>query len=178
MSGFIDLGRLGRADPYADLALLFATARETWDDAQAAVAEEAFAVRYGIALDRAGERFYLRLDPLTWGEGRPTVAHTTIALVGGVVRAAGAARPAPYAVARPVSAPAVGGGRCAPSGGPAPCPAPSSAPRRQATGDLAARRSASAARASGAPAWPRMPGKALMSTMSGAPSPASMTSTP
>ncbi|MFK8850651.1 APH(3'') family aminoglycoside O-phosphotransferase [Streptomyces sp. Ac-502] len=68
VSGFIDLGRLGRADPYADLALLFATARETWgDDAQAAAAEEAFATRYGIALDRARERFYLRLDPLTWG---------------------------------------------------------------------------------------------------------------
>ncbi|MEU6963251.1 APH(3'') family aminoglycoside O-phosphotransferase [Streptomyces chrestomyceticus] len=68
VSGFIDLGRLGRADPYADLALLFATARETWDDeAQAAAAEDAFAARYGIALDRARERFYLHLDPLTWG---------------------------------------------------------------------------------------------------------------
>ncbi|MFI2236031.1 phosphotransferase [Streptomyces chrestomyceticus] len=68
VSGFIDLGRLGRADPYADLALLFATARETWDDeAQAAAAEDAFAERYGIALDRDREHFYLHLDPLTWG---------------------------------------------------------------------------------------------------------------
>ncbi|MEV5597410.1 APH(3'') family aminoglycoside O-phosphotransferase [Streptomyces sp. NPDC052496] len=68
VAGFIDLGRLGRADPYADLALLFATAREVWDDdARAAAAEDAFAARYGIALDRERERFYLHLDPLTWG---------------------------------------------------------------------------------------------------------------
>ncbi|MFD8458581.1 APH(3'') family aminoglycoside O-phosphotransferase [Streptomyces antimycoticus] len=68
VAGFIDLGRLGRADPYADLALLLATARETWaDDRQADDAEEMFARRYGAALDRDRERFYLHLDPLTWG---------------------------------------------------------------------------------------------------------------
>ncbi|MFH8408780.1 APH(3'') family aminoglycoside O-phosphotransferase [Streptomyces sp. NPDC018019] len=69
VAGFIDLGRLGRADPYADIALLFATARETWgdDERRSRAAEEAFAARYGIALDRDRERFYLHLDPLTWG---------------------------------------------------------------------------------------------------------------
>ncbi|KAA6224529.1 APH(3'') family aminoglycoside O-phosphotransferase [Streptomyces albofaciens JCM 4342] len=69
VAGFIDLGRLGRADPYADLALLFATARETWgdDERRSVAAEEEFAARYGIALDRDRERFYLHLDPLTWG---------------------------------------------------------------------------------------------------------------
>ncbi|WP_030672632.1 APH(3'') family aminoglycoside O-phosphotransferase [Streptomyces rimosus] len=69
VAGFIDLGRLGRADPYADLALLFATAREMWgdDERRSQAAEEAFAARYGMALDRDRERFYLHLDPLTWG---------------------------------------------------------------------------------------------------------------
>ncbi|MFJ4963313.1 APH(3'') family aminoglycoside O-phosphotransferase [Streptomyces sp. NPDC088729] len=68
VSGFIDLGRAGRADPYADIALLLANSRETWADEDAALAaDEAFGRRYGIALDRGRERFYLRLDPLTWG---------------------------------------------------------------------------------------------------------------
>lgn len=68
VTGFVDLGRLGRADPYADIALLLATARETWsDDRRSHSADEAFADRYGIALDRDRERFYLHLDPLTWG---------------------------------------------------------------------------------------------------------------
>ncbi|MEU6721909.1 APH(3'') family aminoglycoside O-phosphotransferase [Nonomuraea sp. NPDC046802] len=68
VAGFIDLGRLGRADPYADLALLFANSRETWaGEHQASRADEAFAKRYGIVLDRDRERFYLHLDPLTWG---------------------------------------------------------------------------------------------------------------
>ena len=68
VAGFIDLGRLGRADPYADIALLLATARETWpDERQANAAEALFAHRYGTALDRDRERFYLHLDPLTWG---------------------------------------------------------------------------------------------------------------
>ncbi|MEV7865577.1 APH(3'') family aminoglycoside O-phosphotransferase [Streptomyces sp. NPDC088124] len=66
--GFIDLGRLGRADPYADIALLLANSRETWtDEEQARAADEAFAQRYGAVLDRERERFYLHLDPLTWG---------------------------------------------------------------------------------------------------------------
>ncbi|MEV4020413.1 APH(3'') family aminoglycoside O-phosphotransferase [Nonomuraea angiospora] len=68
VAGFIDLGRLGRADPYADIALLLANSRETWpDERQANWADERFAERYGIVLDRDRERFYLHLDPLTWG---------------------------------------------------------------------------------------------------------------
>ena len=65
--GLIDLGRLGTADPYGDIALLVATARETWsDEAMAARAEEQFAEVYGSQLDRDRLDFYLRLDPLTW----------------------------------------------------------------------------------------------------------------
>lgn len=68
VAGFIDLGRLGGADPYVDIALLLANSRETWaDERQANSADEAFAKRYGIVLDRDREKFYLRLDPLTWG---------------------------------------------------------------------------------------------------------------
>lgn len=68
VAGFIDLGRLGLADRYADLALLFAQARETWsDEEEARTAEAAFAQRYGISLDHRRARFYLHLDPLTWG---------------------------------------------------------------------------------------------------------------
>ncbi|MEV0702547.1 APH(3'') family aminoglycoside O-phosphotransferase [Saccharopolyspora sp. NPDC050389] len=68
VSGFIDLGRLGTADPYADIALLLANARETWpDESSASVADETFARRYGIKLDADRQRFYLHLDPLTWG---------------------------------------------------------------------------------------------------------------
>jgi streptomycin 3"-kinase len=67
-AGFIDLGRLGRADRYADLALLLANARETWDDEnQAIAADNAFARAYGITLDTERQQFYLHLDPLTWG---------------------------------------------------------------------------------------------------------------
>ncbi|MFB4194483.1 APH(3'') family aminoglycoside O-phosphotransferase [Streptomyces carpaticus] len=62
VTGFIDLGRLGRADPYADLALLFGTAREAGLDGAAS-----FTRRYGIAHDPGRERFYRHLDPLTWG---------------------------------------------------------------------------------------------------------------
>ncbi|MEU0575392.1 APH(3'') family aminoglycoside O-phosphotransferase [Dermacoccus nishinomiyaensis] len=68
VAGFIDLGRLGQADRYADLALLLANARETWPDKeQAHNADTAFAKRYGISLDHDRLRFYLHLDPLTWG---------------------------------------------------------------------------------------------------------------
>ncbi|MEU8782707.1 APH(3'') family aminoglycoside O-phosphotransferase [Streptomyces sp. NPDC048637] len=68
VSGFIDLGRLGPADRYADLALLLANARETWpDEERARAADAAFAESYGIALDHDRLRFYLHLDPLTWG---------------------------------------------------------------------------------------------------------------
>ena len=68
VSGFIDLGRLGTADRYADLSLLLANARETWEDEeQALAADTLFAARYGLALDRDRLDFYLHLDPLTWG---------------------------------------------------------------------------------------------------------------
>ncbi|NEB37738.1 APH(3'') family aminoglycoside O-phosphotransferase [Streptomyces sp. SID14515] len=68
VSGFIDLGRLGAADRHADLALLLANARETWvDEERARAADLAFAERYGIAVDHDRLRFYLHLDPLTWG---------------------------------------------------------------------------------------------------------------
>nr|WP_086009099.1 APH(3'') family aminoglycoside O-phosphotransferase [Nocardia brevicatena] len=68
VSGFIDLGRLGLADRYADLALLLANARETWqDEQQARAADTVFADRYGVVLDHDRLNFYLRLDPLTWG---------------------------------------------------------------------------------------------------------------
>ncbi|MBD3575815.1 MULTISPECIES: APH(3'') family aminoglycoside O-phosphotransferase [Streptomyces] len=68
VSGFIDLGRLGLADRHADLALLLASARETWaEEEQARAADTVFAERYGIGLDHDRLRFYLHLDPLTWG---------------------------------------------------------------------------------------------------------------
>lgn len=68
VSGFIDLGRLGVADRHADLALLLANARETWpDEERARGADAAFAERYGLAPDPGRLRFYLHLDPLTWG---------------------------------------------------------------------------------------------------------------
>ena len=67
-AGFVDLGRLGLADRYADISLLLTNSRETWPDEQRAVAaDEAFARHYGITLDAPRQRFYLHLDPLTWG---------------------------------------------------------------------------------------------------------------
>lgn len=67
-AGFVDLGRLGRADRYADIALLLANARETWaGENQAVLADDAFARHYGVALDADRRQFYLHLDPLTWG---------------------------------------------------------------------------------------------------------------
>nr|WP_229874433.1 APH(3'') family aminoglycoside O-phosphotransferase [Amycolatopsis deserti] len=68
VSGFVDLGRLGRADRHADLALLLANSRETWPDEERARAADAeFAWRYGYPPDPGRLRFYLHLDPLTWG---------------------------------------------------------------------------------------------------------------
>jgi streptomycin 3"-kinase len=67
VTGLIDLGRLGTADPYGDIALLLATARETWPDAATALrADQEFAEIYGAELDPERQDFYLRLDPLTW----------------------------------------------------------------------------------------------------------------
>lgn len=68
VAGFVDLGRLGLADRHADLALLLANSRETWpDEAEARAQDAAFAGHYGTAPDPDRLRFYLHLDPLTWG---------------------------------------------------------------------------------------------------------------
>ncbi|MEU6830445.1 APH(3'') family aminoglycoside O-phosphotransferase [Nocardia beijingensis] len=68
VAGFVDLGRLGIADPYADIALLLTNARELWqDERRAEHADRIFAARYGIDLDQERQRFFLHLDPLTWG---------------------------------------------------------------------------------------------------------------
>ena len=68
-TGMIDLGRLGRADRYADLALMIANAEENWTSADQA--RRSFAILFdilGVAEpDRERLAFYLRLDPLTWG---------------------------------------------------------------------------------------------------------------
>ncbi|MEI7055299.1 APH(3'') family aminoglycoside O-phosphotransferase [Nocardioides sp. CCNWLW239] len=67
VTGLIDLGRLGVADPYADIALLLANARETWpDEITARASDHEFGELYGIDLDAERQRFYLLLDPLTW----------------------------------------------------------------------------------------------------------------
>jgi streptomycin 3"-kinase len=67
VTGLIDLGRLGTADPHADIALLLTTARTIWPDEQTArQAEQDFDQWYGTAVDRERQEFYLRLDPLTW----------------------------------------------------------------------------------------------------------------
>ncbi|WP_232327491.1 aminoglycoside 3'-phosphotransferase [Herbidospora yilanensis] len=60
VEGFIDLGRLGRADPHADLALLFTTAAEINPD----LPREGL---FGVDPDPERIGFYLSLDPLTWG---------------------------------------------------------------------------------------------------------------
>lgn len=67
-TGLIDLGRVGAADRYADIALLLASARETWcDEDEAGCADDEFFRMYGIeTVDRDRLRFYLDLDPLTW----------------------------------------------------------------------------------------------------------------
>lgn len=68
-TGVIDLGRLGTADRYADLALMVANASESWTTPDQAVrAFEALFGILGIATpDSERLAFYLRLDPLTWG---------------------------------------------------------------------------------------------------------------
>ncbi|MGE0211556.1 MAG: APH(3'') family aminoglycoside O-phosphotransferase [Parvibaculaceae bacterium] len=68
-TGMIDLGRLGAADPYADLSLLLANARESWSSPeQTRDARERLFACHGIDVPDEGRLdFYLRLDPLTWG---------------------------------------------------------------------------------------------------------------
>jgi streptomycin 3"-kinase len=67
VTGLIDLGRLGSADRYADVALLLANSRGTWtDDEQAVAANDRFADGYGITLSPSRQQFYLCLDALTW----------------------------------------------------------------------------------------------------------------
>ncbi|WKG04475.1 APH(3'') family aminoglycoside O-phosphotransferase [Mycolicibacterium sp. HK-90] len=66
VAGFIDLGRLGVADRHADLALLLANTA----DAVPGFAEDAasgLAAGYPVEVDQDRLRFYLALDPLTWG---------------------------------------------------------------------------------------------------------------
>lgn len=68
-TGLIDVGRLGKADLYADLSLMVANAQEHWTGRDQS--ERAFTILFetlGIpAPDRECLAFYLRLDPLTWG---------------------------------------------------------------------------------------------------------------
>ncbi|WP_188991812.1 APH(3'') family aminoglycoside O-phosphotransferase [Paenibacillus nasutitermitis] len=68
-TGLIDMGRLGTADRYADLALMVANAGESWTEPEEA--DRAFAVLFKIleinTPDHERLDFYLRLDPLTWG---------------------------------------------------------------------------------------------------------------
>jgi streptomycin 3"-kinase len=68
-TGLLDLGRLGLADRYVDLALITANARESWTTEEDAVASDAelFAIHGIVSPDRDRLDFYLRLDPLTWG---------------------------------------------------------------------------------------------------------------
>lgn len=66
VTGLIDLGRLGVADRHADLALLLANTAEVFPG----FAEEAavgLTPGYPYRIDRDRLRFYLDLDPLTWG---------------------------------------------------------------------------------------------------------------
>lgn len=66
VEGFVDLGRLGVADRHADLALLLANTA----DSVPGFAEDAaagLAAGYPAEVDPERLRFYLALDPLTWG---------------------------------------------------------------------------------------------------------------
>lgn len=66
-TGLIDLGRLGTADRHADLSLLRANSRETWEPGDEARADRLLADVYGPDhIDPTRMRFYLHLDPLTW----------------------------------------------------------------------------------------------------------------
>jgi streptomycin 3"-kinase len=68
-TGFVDLGRMGTADPYADFALILANANETWTS-EAQVRRAFDTLFHGLGIDRPDRGrldFYLTLDPLTWG---------------------------------------------------------------------------------------------------------------
>jgi streptomycin 3"-kinase len=63
VTGLIDLGRLGVADRYADLALTTAQLSDEWN-----LDPAAFLSAYGLdSPDNRRLTFYLLLDPLTWG---------------------------------------------------------------------------------------------------------------
>lgn len=66
VSGFIDLGRLGVADRHADLALLLTNTADTFPGF-AGDAAASLAAGYPADIDDDRLRFYLDLDPLTWG---------------------------------------------------------------------------------------------------------------
>ncbi|WP_454811596.1 APH(3'') family aminoglycoside O-phosphotransferase [Labrys neptuniae] len=68
-TGMIDLGRLGTADRYVDLALMVANAGESWSGpGQAEAAFDMLFDELGLERpDRERLAFYLGLDPLTWG---------------------------------------------------------------------------------------------------------------
>lgn len=66
VEGFVDLGRLGVADRHADLALLLANTADSFPGF-AADAAAGLAAGYPAAIDEDRLRFYLALDPLTWG---------------------------------------------------------------------------------------------------------------
>lgn len=66
VEGFVDLGRLGLADRHADLALLLANTADTFPGF-AADAEAGLGAGYPAEVDPERLRFYLALDPLTWG---------------------------------------------------------------------------------------------------------------
>jgi streptomycin 3"-kinase len=63
LTGVIDVGRLGIADRYADLALAKAQLADVWP-----VGSGRFFTAYGLSEpDDRRLDFYLLLDPLTWG---------------------------------------------------------------------------------------------------------------
>lgn len=68
-TGMIDLGRMGKADPYVDYTLLLANSEETWE--QPDQLQTAYTSLFRILQidhpDTSRLDFYLRLDPLTWG---------------------------------------------------------------------------------------------------------------
>ncbi|MBB6488074.1 APH(3'') family aminoglycoside O-phosphotransferase [Rhizobium lusitanum] len=68
-TGLIDLGRVGKADRYVDLALMIANAGESWATQQQA--DRALTILFEtleiVEPDRERLAFYLKLDPLTWG---------------------------------------------------------------------------------------------------------------